>query len=459
MAGLLALLCSTFPCAAAHSGFEVLNDHTKGVTDYSCGYSFGITPNSLLSVFSGIGWYAPKFTAKIRLYFGSPTTQKLLFLNMRIPFFLIFLILVYASCKEPKRTSSSEEQVIRFEELKHAKGFSISHFEGYKTVTITNPWPGAEEEFTYLLSEKGTKAPTSREYDAIIELPITSIVVTSTTHIPSLEMLDVSSALVGFPNLNYISSEATRKRIDAGAIKELGKNEAINTEVLIDLNPDVVVTFAVDGGNKTVDAIEKTGIPVLYNADWTETTPLGKAEWIKFFGVLFGKEKRADSIFNEIESNYLAAKELAGSAVEKPTVLSGAMYQDVWYLPQGDSWAAQLIEDAHGEYLWHDSEGTGSISLNLEAVLEKAQHADYWIGPGQFTGLQQMLEKHSVYAEFEAFQQKKVYSFTTNKGATGGVLYYELAPNRPDLVLQDMIKILHPNLLPEYEFYFFNKLE
>ncbi|MCW9036329.1 ABC transporter substrate-binding protein [Altibacter sp.] len=378
---------------------------------------------------------------------------------MRIPILLILFVLVSISCKDPKRTSSSEAGAVHTKELKHAKGFRIAYMDGYKTITITNPWPGAKEEFTYLLIEKGTNAPTSKQYDAVIEVPVRSVVVTSTTHIPSLEMLDVSSALVGFPNLDYISSQTTRNRIDAGAIKELGKNEAINTEVLIDLNPDAVVTFAVEGGNKTVDAIKKTGIPVLYNADWTETTPLGKAEWIKFFGLLFGKEKKADSIFKEIEFNYQTAKELAASAGRKPTVLSGAMYQDVWYLPQGDSWAAQLIEDAHGEYLWHATEGTGSISLNLEAVLEKGQHADFWIGPGQFTGLQQMQESHPVYAEFEAFQQKNVFSFTTNKGVTGGVLYYELAPNRPDLVLQDMIKILHPHLLPEYEFFFFSKLE
>jgi iron complex transport system substrate-binding protein len=198
---------------------------------------------------------------------------------------------------------------------------------------------------------------------------------------------------------------------------------------------------------------------VIYNSDWTENHPLGKAEWIKFFGALVNKEKEADSIFSEIENNYNIAKALAAQVMTKPTVLIGAMYKDIWYLPQGDSWAARFIQDANGEYLWKESKGTGSHSLNLETVLEKGKEAQYWIGPGQFTSFEQMNEMHTVYSEFEAFQQRKIYSFTTIKGATGGVLYYELAPNRPDIVLKDIIKILHPRLLPEHKLYFFSLLE
>jgi iron complex transport system substrate-binding protein len=283
--------------------------------------------------------------------------------------------------------------------------------------------------------------------------------VTSTTHIPSLEMLGVSSTLTGFPNLNYISSKATRKRIEDGQIVELGKNENMNTEVLIDLSPDLVVGFGVDGNNSALNTIEKTGIPVVYNADWTETSPLGKAEWIKFFGAFFNKEKVADSIFNSIEEQYNLAKQSASNATKKPTVMSGAMYRDVWYLPQGESWAAKLIDDANGDYIWHNTRGTGSISLNLETVFDRGQIADFWIGPGQFTSLKQMTQAHSVYTKFDAFKNKKIFSFTNKKGATGGVLYYELAPNRPDIVLKDIIKILHPKLLPNHELYFFSHLE
>jgi iron complex transport system substrate-binding protein len=368
----------------------------------------------------------------------------------------ILIVLFLFSCKEAQKEAIVE--VKSATNIQYAQGFEIEDFDTYKIVTIKNPWPGATETYSYALASKGSVIPDAKNVSAVIEVPLKNIVVTSTTHIPSLEMLKVEDKLVGFPNLDYISSEKTRALIDDGKIKELGKNEDINTEVLIDLSPDAVVTFAVEGQNKTVAAIQKTGIPLLYNADWTETNPLGKAEWIKFFGVLFGKEKEADSIFSGIEKNYNEAKQLASKTTSKPTVLSGAMYKDIWYLPQGNSWAAQFIKDANGTYLWQDTEGTGSLSLNLESVLEKAQHADFWIGPSQFTSYAQMEEAHSVYSQFKAYQEKKVFSFTTKKGATGGILYYELAPNRPDLVLKDIIKILHPEVLPTYELYFFAPL-
>lgn len=375
---------------------------------------------------------------------------------------LIFLLLglLFISCKnEPKKSNKTNPSQKTKIEIKYAKGFAIESYDGYKVITLKNPWPGTEKEFKYALVESGTTISNPKSYDAIVEIPIKRIVVTSTTHIPSLEMLGESETLVGFPNLDYISSEKTRKLISEGKIRELGKNEDLNTEILIDLNPNAVIGFAVDGNNSTFATIEKTGIPVLYNSDWTETSPLGKAEWIKFFGLLFNKEKEADSIFNTIETQYFSAKKMASTAKEKPTVLSGAMYKDVWYMPQGDSWGAQFIADANGDYLWKDTKGTGSLSLSLESVLEKGHDAEIWIGPGQFTSLDEIKNGSQAYAQFKAYKNGKVYSYSMKKGATGGVIYFELAPDRPDLVLKDMIKILHPNLLPDHELYFFNKLQ
>lgn len=388
-------------------------------------------------------------------------------MGMRLLLMLMSLF-VMASCKEIKNSPSIVQEADTTHEIKYAEGFSIHEADNFITLTVKNPWPGSEESFTYELKKKGLSEEedqiTSRPwhdsgFHKVLRYPVESIVVTSTTHIPSLDMLDVTDKLVGFPNLDYISSENARKLISEGKIKELGQNESINTEVLIDLEPEMVVSFAVDGANKTIDNIQQAGIPVLYNADWTEKHPLGKTEWIKFFGALFGKQKEADSIFQRIETEYFAALELAKKAEVQPTVISGAMYKDVWYMPQGDSWAAQFIADANGEYLWKDTKGTGSLSMSLESVLEKGQNADFWIGPGQFTSVAQFEEAHPVYKEFEALKKGNVYTFTAKKGETGGVLYYELAPNRPDIVLKDIIKILHPELLPDHNLYFFTKVE
>jgi iron complex transport system substrate-binding protein len=186
---------------------------------------------------------------------------------------------------------------------------------------------------------------------------------------------------------------------------------------------------------------------------------LGKAEWIKFFAPFFNKEARADSIFKGIEESYLEARELAKTANKKPSVLSGALYKDVWYLPGGNSWAARFLSDAHADYLWDNTDETGSLSLSIESVLEKGKQAEFWVSPAQFTSYRSMREANRHYPQFEAFKNRNVYSFANTKGDTGGLLYYELAPHRPDLVLQDLVHIFHPHLLPNHEFFFFKPLE
>lgn len=371
---------------------------------------------------------------------------------------IILLLLFAAGCKKERQKAENLHNKAE-NTVKYAKGLEIYRHVGFSIVKVTNPWPDAQESFTYIMKQKGITVPDSLTKYTVVQVPLQSVVVTSTTHIPSLEMLGVENTLTGFANPDYVSSKKTRKRIDAGLVKNVGANESINTEVMIDLNPDAVVGFSISSDNKAMNSLEQSGLKVLYNGDWTEQTPLGKAEWIKFFGALYGLEEKADSLFAEIEKDYTQAQLLAKKTTDKPTVLCGAIWKDHWYLPQGNSWAALFLKDANANYLWKDSEGTGSLSLSFETVLDKAQDADYWIGPSQFNSLQEMKDSNPHYAEFKAFKEEKVYSFSTKKGTTGGLLYYELAPNRPDLVLKDMIKIFHPELLPQHELYFFEQLK
>jgi len=358
-----------------------------------------------------------------------------------------------------KRGQPEQEKKADTPAITHAKGFHIEKGDGYTILEVSRPWPGATEKFTYLLLEKGRPLPANATFDAVVRTPVEKIVVTSTTHIPALEALGVEEKLVGFPGTNYISSEKTRKNVDSGKVAELGKNESINTEMLIALQPDVLVGFAINNQNKVYKTLQNSGVPVVYNGDWAEETPLGKAEWIKFFAPFFNAQHKADSVFNAIETEYRKAKEIAGSATETPSVLSGAMYKDVWYLPAGESWAARFLQDANADYLWKDSEGTGSLSLSFENVLETAQEAEVWIAPGQFSSYEALENASPHYTQFKAFKNRRIYTFSLTKGVTGGVLYYELAPNRPDLILKDMIRILHPELLPGYEPFFFKPLQ
>ncbi|MUP42607.1 ABC transporter substrate-binding protein [Christiangramia aestuarii] len=369
----------------------------------------------------------------------------------------IFLILVSISCKE-KTGRQAIDMDSNETEIENASGFSISKFEAYSLITVKTPWPNAEEDFIYLLKEKDADIPEDLEFDQVVEVPVKRIVVTSTTHIPALEALNEEERLIGFPGLNYISSKRTRKLIDSDQITELGQNENINTEVLIDLAPDVVIGFAIDASNKSFETIQKTGIPVIYNGDWTELTPLGKAEWIKFFGALFAKEKEAERIFKKIKSEYLQAKELAASAQTSPKVISGSMYNDQWYMPNGNSWQAQFLADANSNYLYADSEGEGSLSLAFESVLEKAESAEYWVSSGQFKSYEQLFNESEHYRRFRAVRERNVYSVSLSRGETGGILFYELGPQRPDLILKDLIKIFHPGLLDEYDLVFYKPL-
>lgn len=376
---------------------------------------------------------------------------------------LIGLLIFFISCKEKKGASNPKATASNTTEINYASGFSIQKSDsGLTIIKVASPWPNAETTFTYALIPKEKMAEmtiNTDEYDVIIAVPVERIVVTSTTHIAALEALGVVDKLVGFPDTEYVSSQAARKRIDAKLIEELGNNEAINTEMVLKLNPEIVVGFGVDGQNKAYATLQRANIPVVYNGDWTEETPLGKAEWIKFFAPFFNKDVEADSIFKGIESSYLKAKELAKTAKKKPTVLSGALYKDVWYLPGGNSWAAEFFNDAHADYLWAATPETGSLSLSIESVLEKGKTAEFWISPAQFTSYNAMEEANRHYLEFDAFKKRNSYSFAGTTGETGGVWYYELGPQRPDLVLEDLIHILHPELLPNHELFFYKPLD
>lgn len=374
---------------------------------------------------------------------------------------LLFFILV--NCKENNGVQNeSDAETIEKTALSYADGFSIENHQGYKVLEIKSPWPKSEKTYRYALINKESNSKINlnpSDFEAIINTPIQKIVVTSTTHIPALDLLNVEKTLIGFPDTDFISSEKTRVLIDKGLIKNLGKNESINTEVLLELRPELVIGFGIDGNNKTFDNIQKAGIPVIFNGDWIEKSPLAKAEWIKVFGVLYNKEKESDSIFKTIENDYLEAQKISEKATKRPTVLSGAMHKDIWYLPSGTSSEAILLKDANADYLWSETTDKGSLSLNFETVFDKAQDADIWISPSYYVSLEAIEKANAHYTKFKAFKTKNIYSFADTKGKTGGVIYFEMGMARPDLVLKDLIKITHPELLENYEPYFFKRLE
>ena len=393
------------------------------------------------------------------------------------PFLILFAFLcLLGSCREGQSSVADQmEKTTPMDTLtpKYATGFTaIRNKAEYTELIIHEPWPGADRSFKYALVPDSlltqdylNKLSSLKEgganpkFDAVVGVPLKSLVLTSTTHIPALEALNAESKLIGFPGLDYISSAQTRERIANGLVTELGANEQLNTELVLQLQPEALIGFAVSEAPKSYEILERSGIPVLYNGDWNEATPLAKAEWIKFFGLLLDRNEQANAYFKEIEREYLRVRSLAQQVEIKPTVLSGALYRDIWYLPGGKSWAAQFVADASGAYLWANTEQSGSLSLSLEVILEQGESAEFWIAPSQFTSYSEMLESNPHYEKIKAFQQQKVVGYADSQGPTGGLLYFELGPNRPDLVLKDLVFYLHPGLLVNYEPVFFKPLK
>lgn len=338
-------------------------------------------------------------------------------------------------------------------ELKYATGFTIDKTKDFYLIKILTPYKGADKSLTYVFYDRLQDKP-KIDADAYIPIPVKTIVCTSTTHIPLLDYLNETNSLTGFPTLDYISSAAMRRRIKAGDVEELGIDEALNIENLISIGPEVVMGYSLSGDFGQFNLIEEAGIPVVLNAEYLEQHPLGRAEWIKLAGVLFNKQEMADSVFNFIEAQYLEAHNLVASSSTKPTVMSGIVYGDSWFVPGGKNYASKILQDAGFTYLWEQDTSNAFLPLSFETVFDKANKADFWIGVGSFKSLNELIITDSRYEAFAPFQNRNIYSYDKRIGAKGGSEFLELGYLRPDLILRDLVRIGHPNLLPEHELFF-----
>ena len=342
---------------------------------------------------------------------------------------LAWLLLI--SCSAPKT-----EQQPTDTSLKYAKTFEI---EG-QTIRV-KPLAAAPDK-VYQLPENPQR-----------------IICTSTTHLHNLELLGLEEKLIGFANTNYIYSELFRSRAQQGLLSDVGSEQSMNLELIIGLQPDLVIAFDLTGTSDILQRIENAGIPVILNTDFLESTALGKAEWIKFFGALFDRRQMAYSIFNEIERQYLSLRQLAAEATEEPVVLSGNVYGDTWFMPGGQNNFAQYFQDAGARYAYAQDSSSSWLELSFESVFHESRDADYWIGMGSFSSLDEIRAQDARYEDFQAFQKGQVFNYNRRQIPNGGNDFFESAYSRPDLVLADLIYILHPELLPDHELYYYRKLE
>jgi iron complex transport system substrate-binding protein len=281
----------------------------------------------------------------------------------------------------------------------------------------------------------------------------------STSYIGYMQQLGLLDTLVGCDSFKYIYSPRVREMIEDDKLNQVGSGPNVNVELLYAMNPDIIMTYGLGSKWDTHPKLLEAGLKVVLNAEHTEVNPLARSEWIKFFAAFYNKEKEASRYFDRLVEDYRDMAEEAQQVEDKPTVLNNAPYQGTWWIAGGESFAAQFIEDAGGDYLWSDSSSEGALKLDFEAVYEKAADADIWINPGTWRNLDEGLAKDRRFAEFKAFREGNVYNNNRRMNEHGYSDYWESGVIHPDVILADLIKIFHPHLLPDHELYYYRKLE
>lgn len=329
--------------------------------------------------------------------------------------------------------------------LSDSQGWKIEYFNNYKVITVLNPWRDADVQFSYVLVQCGTPPPADVGDAQVIEVPVQSIVAMSTTQLPHLNELGMLDRLVGVDSFQYINTPAVVELVEAGKLIEIGSGSEVNVELVIDLEPDLVMTYGV--GNPEFDSHPKlleAGLSVALNSEYMELSPLGRAEWIKFTGAFFNQEAAASEAYADLAGRYEAMAAMVRDVSERPTVFTGAPFRGTWFMPGGNSYVARYLADAGANYLWAEDESTGSQQLSFEEVFERAQGADFWLNTSSWQSLADGLAADERFALFAAFENGSVFNNNARLNANGGNDYWETGVTNPDLVLADLIRIFHP---------------
>ncbi|NLN34154.1 MAG: ABC transporter substrate-binding protein [Flavobacteriaceae bacterium] len=292
------------------------------------------------------------------------------------------------------------------------------------------------------------------------DLPIQSAMVIPTSVIAYLDELNSLDKIKGVSQPDFIFNQKIHTKLNQNEIEVIGTFNEIFIERVLVQQPDVFISTSSPTLAKFHELLKKQNIKVLLIDEYEELNPLAKAEYIKLMGILVGKEKEAETIFMEIEKNYLEIQnKVKNSSKNPPKILTNHMYGDVWYMPAGESFQSILFEDAGGQYLWASSSGKGALNLSFETVFEKANDADVWMNAGDFPSKAALLASFPNYNWFKSFQNGRIYNWNKRKSATGANDYFETGTARPDWVLKDLAAIFHPELFPGHELVFYEKLE
>lgn len=349
-------------------------------------------------------------------------------------------------------------------EIAHAENLAVEYFNHYKVVTVADAYDSADL-FTYVLVQCGTPAPDESNFpnnSLFIEVPAGNIIALQTTQIPHLSTLGLLDRLVGLSSFEYVNTPVVRDLIERDMLTAVGSGASINLEVVLELAPDLVMTSGYNPATDAHPVLIDAGIFTALNASWREATPLGRAEWIKYTALFYNVEAAAQSAHAETTAAYEEARDLAATVPEdeRPTVLWNRVFSDVWVIPGANTYAGRLIQDAGGNVALVEEAPEDSASLSFEAVYGAALDADIWVANAfGVNTLDELLTEDPRYADFAAVKNSNIWNNTLDVNENGGNNYYELGVTNPHLILQDLVAIFHPDLLPDHKFNFFLQLE
>ena len=369
---------------------------------------------------------------------------------------IVIISLLFAACGG-KGNAFSTPTDGNAQPLQYAENLQIVEYDGYTKVAIRNPWDTLRTLHTYLLVDSCQPLPEHLPQGTIVRTPLSNALVYSSVHLSLLQQLDAMHSVGGICDLQYLNllPEVKQAVLD-GEISNCGDSMAPDVERIIDMHPDAILLspFENSGG---YGAIEKLGVPLIECADYMETSPLGRAEWMRFYGRLVGKRAEADSLFTLVEKNYYALKERASQAESRLKVIPDLKTGSTWYMPGGNSYIAGLYRDACVEYAFADDTHSGSVPLSFEAVFDKVGDADVWLfryNREQEMTYAELANDFVGYTGLKAYKTHHVYACNTAK-----VAYYEEIPFRPDYLLADLIQLFHPEIADMGGLRYFCKLK
>ena len=364
-----------------------------------------------------------------------------------------FLVLLLSMCGCRQRVAEEAQAGVQ-DTLEYARGLAISHCNGYDMVKVRNPWDTLKTLRTYILIDRDREAPESLPEGTVIKVPVERAVIYTTVHAALAEQLGAIDAIKGICETQYVSSGEIRRRIDDGRIADLGLSSAPNVEKIIDLEAEIIIASPFE--NAGYGAAEKIGVPIVEAADYMENHPLGRSEWAKFYGLLFGKAALARELFEATAGRYNALKEMAAKTRTRPTLLLEKMYGSAWALPSDESYSVQMYRDAGADYVFSGTGVRSGAPLAFEAVFDRAGEADVWIfkyASSRDYTLSSLKDEYPLYGQFKAFKNGEVYACNTE-----GLPYYDDITLHPDLILADMISICHPELMENYQRRYYSKV-